>query len=147
MKFSWQPRAACVVTSPAPRRHRVRRAVGDSQLILKMVGGTKPKNELQAALASQMVAVTYTGESEIECEPHAKDGDAPIAALLGNHATPPPCLSPALKGKRVCRMHGGVRPEPPQGAANGAWKHGVWTKRAIAIAEPAGALLGAFPAE
>ncbi len=41
------------------------------------------------------------------------------------------CRSPAVKGKRVCRMHGGGKGSgAPHGAANGAWKHGGWTNEA-----------------
>lgn len=34
------------------------------------------------------------------------------------------CQSPAVKGKRRCRMHGGTNPGPPKGNRN-AWKHGA----------------------
>ncbi|PLK27102.1 hypothetical protein C0V78_09555 [Novosphingobium sp. TH158] len=40
------------------------------------------------------------------------------------------CQSPAVKGKRRCRMHGGTNPGAPKGNAN-ALKHGAysaWTK-------------------
>ena len=33
------------------------------------------------------------------------------------------CQSPAVHGKRRCRMHGGTNPGPPKGNRN-AWKHG-----------------------
>lgn len=33
------------------------------------------------------------------------------------------CQSPAVSGKRRCRMHGGTNPGPPKGNRN-AWKHG-----------------------
>jgi hypothetical protein len=42
------------------------------------------------------------------------------------------CRSPAVRGKRRCRMHGGV---PESGAPRGnrnALKHGLFTKAAIA---------------
>ena len=34
------------------------------------------------------------------------------------------CQSPAVKGKRRCRMHGGTNPGPPEGNRS-AWKHGA----------------------
>ena len=43
-----------------------------------------------------------------------------------------PCLSPAVKGKKRCRMHGGA---PGSGAPRGnknALKHGFYTREAIA---------------
>jgi hypothetical protein len=33
------------------------------------------------------------------------------------------CRSPAVRGRRRCRMHGGTNPGPPKGNRN-AWKHG-----------------------
>jgi hypothetical protein len=34
-----------------------------------------------------------------------------------------PCRAPAVSGWRVCRMHG-ARGGAPEGAQNGAWRHG-----------------------
>lgn len=34
-----------------------------------------------------------------------------------------PCQSPAIRGRKRCRMHGGKSPGPPKGSKN-AWKHG-----------------------
>lgn len=34
------------------------------------------------------------------------------------------CQSPAVKGRRRCRMHGGTNPGAPAGNRN-AWKHGA----------------------
>ncbi len=42
-----------------------------------------------------------------------------------------PCMAPAVKGKRRCRMHGGA---PGSGAPKGnknAFKHGLYTREAI----------------
>ncbi|WP_407643351.1 HGGxSTG domain-containing protein [Pseudoblastomonas halimionae] len=33
------------------------------------------------------------------------------------------CQSPAVRGRRRCRMHGGTNPGAPKGNYN-AWKHG-----------------------
>jgi hypothetical protein len=38
-----------------------------------------------------------------------------------------PCQSPAIRGKKRCRMHGGRSPGPPKGSKN-AWKHGRRSK-------------------
>ncbi len=42
-----------------------------------------------------------------------------------------PCLAPAVKGKRRCRMHGGAKGSgAPKGNQN-ALKHGLYTHEAI----------------
>jgi glucans biosynthesis protein len=42
-----------------------------------------------------------------------------------------PCLAPAVKGKRRCRMHGGAKGSgAPKGNQN-ALKHGLYTRQAI----------------
>ncbi len=51
------------------------------------------------------------------------------------------CQSPAVKGKRVCRMHGGGKGSGAlQGAANGAWKH-VGSNEAVSLRRAAARLL------
>ncbi len=42
-----------------------------------------------------------------------------------------PCQAPAVRGWTVCRFHG-ARGGGPRGAANGAYKHGLYTVEAIA---------------
>src|SRR6266516_4796800 len=43
-----------------------------------------------------------------------------------------PCLSPVVKGKRRCRMHGGAKGSgAPSGERNGNYRHGQFTKEAI----------------
>jgi hypothetical protein len=56
------------------------------------------------------------------------------------------CLSPTVKGQRVCRMHGGKGSGAPKGVANGAWEHGGWTKEAVRVRRAAAALLRALKA-
>jgi len=52
------------------------------------------------------------------------------------------CGSPAVRGKRVCRMHGGARGSgAPKGEANGSWKHGGFTNEAVAFRREVAALL------
>ncbi|WP_374543559.1 HGGxSTG domain-containing protein [Sphingorhabdus sp.] len=43
------------------------------------------------------------------------------------------CQSPAVKGKRRCRMHGGTNLGPPKGNRN-AWKHGGRSAKAEDVA-------------
>jgi hypothetical protein len=53
-----------------------------------------------------------------------------------------PCRSPAVRGKKRCRMHGGA---PGSGAPRGnqnALKHGVFTKEAIYERREVRALIG-----
>jgi hypothetical protein len=42
------------------------------------------------------------------------------------------CQCPAIRGRRRCRIHGGLSPGAPRGSANGAFKTGEWTNEAIA---------------
>ena len=41
------------------------------------------------------------------------------------------CKAPAVRGCNVCRFHG-ARGGAPEGEANGAWKHGAYSKAAKA---------------
>jgi uncharacterized protein YjcR len=52
-----------------------------------------------------------------------------------------PCRSPAVQGKKRCRMHGGA---PGSGAPRGnknAKKHGLYTREAIAQRQQIGELM------
>ena len=51
------------------------------------------------------------------------------------------CRSPAVSGKRVCRMHGGTSPGAPKGERNGRWRTGAWTREARALRAEAAWLL------
>src|SRR3546814_5829237 len=57
------------------------------------------------------------------------------------------CRSVAVKGKRVCRMHGGLSPGAPKGERNGAYLHGDETKEAIALRKRVLRLLRKFRSE
>lgn len=55
------------------------------------------------------------------------------------------CRSPAVKGKRVCRSHGGAPGSGgPLGERNGAYRHGNHTKDALALKRQASRLLKAL---
>lgn len=49
------------------------------------------------------------------------------------------CQSPAVNGKRRCRMHGGTNPGAPKGNRN-ARKHGAYSAKAKAAADSIRAL-------
>lgn len=53
------------------------------------------------------------------------------------------CHSPAVRGKRVCRMHGGTNRGAPKGEANGNWKGGTHTNEAVVLRRAASRLLKA----
>lgn len=53
--------------------------------------------------------------------------DAP--RCLARNRRGSPCLAPALRGKRRCRLHGGHATGPPKGNRN-ALKHGVYSGQA-----------------
>ncbi|WP_373510484.1 HGGxSTG domain-containing protein [Thiocapsa sp.] len=45
-----------------------------------------------------------------------------------------PCQSPAVKGKRRCRMHGGAAGSGGQlGALSGRYRHGLYTKEVVVL--------------
>lgn len=77
----------------------------------------------------------------------------PTAALVAMWTAPrcsamrkdrQPCKSPAIKGRKTCRMHSGGKTAGPSGKANGRFKHGHETKQAIAARQRAQAMLGAI---
>ena len=41
----------------------------------------------------------------------------------------PPCKCPAIRGRRRCRLHGGLNPGAPRGARNGNFTDGTWSLR------------------
>jgi hypothetical protein len=51
-----------------------------------------------------------------------------------------PCRAPAVRGWRVCRMHG-ARGGAPEGQANGAWRHGERGREAEARRREVDALI------
>jgi glucans biosynthesis protein len=42
-----------------------------------------------------------------------------------------PCLRPAIRGRRRCRLHGGASTGAPRGHKNGNFRNGNWTVDAI----------------
>ena len=52
------------------------------------------------------------------------------------------CRSPAVRGKRRCRMHGGAQGSGAPRANQNACKHGLFTRDAIAERRQIQALLG-----
>ena len=51
-----------------------------------------------------------------------------------------PCRSPAMPNGR-CRMHGGASPGAPKGKANGNYRHGQFTRQALAECRQVAALI------
>ena len=42
-----------------------------------------------------------------------------------------PCQRPPIRGRKRCRLHGGLSPGAPRGLKNGNYKTGDWTSEAI----------------
>jgi glucans biosynthesis protein len=42
-----------------------------------------------------------------------------------------PCQSVPMKGRKRCRVHGGLSPGAPRGHKNGNYKDGYWTREAV----------------
>ncbi|WP_395000409.1 HGGxSTG domain-containing protein [Sphingomonas sp.] len=51
------------------------------------------------------------------------------------------CRCPAVRGKRVCRVHGGLSPGAPIGERNGQWRHGGWSNETVALRREVSALI------
>lgn len=43
-----------------------------------------------------------------------------------------PCQRPAMRGRKRCRLHGGLSPGAPRGQKNGNFRNGNWTADAVA---------------
>ena len=41
------------------------------------------------------------------------------------------CQRPAIRGRKRCRLHGGLSPGAPRGQKNGNFRNGNWTAEAI----------------
>jgi hypothetical protein len=57
-------------------------------------------------------------------------------AMLAKAPVPPEnihaaCQSPAVRGRKRCRLHGGLSPGAPHGSKNGNFRSGNWTSEAI----------------
>src|SRR5271167_1931666 len=56
-----------------------------------------------------------------------------------------PCQKPAAKGKKRCRLHGGAEGSgAPCGERNGSYRHGLYTREAIAERKALRALIRGF---
>ena len=56
---------------------------------------------------------------------------APLCGAKNRQGTP--CRAPAMRGKKRCRLHGGKSPGAPEGAQNGAYRHGAYTQEVLAM--------------
>jgi hypothetical protein len=52
-------------------------------------------------------------------------------AVWRENARRHPCQRPAIRGRKRCRLHGGMSPGAPRGSKNGNFKSGDWTTEAI----------------
>lgn len=73
-----------------------------------------------------------------DANPMQRAHDAPRCAARSKR-TGAPCRAPAVRGWRVCRMHG-AGGGAPRGKAHGAWKHGGRSGDAVAVRRLASAL-------
>lgn len=105
---------------PAPRGRRSR-SQRSCISMCTTTGGTKktPDNPMQRTEPASL-------KSAPRCQARKKRGGS--------------CRSPAVRGKRVCRMHGG-RAGAPKGKANGNYRHGGETREAVALRRAAMRLL------
>jgi uncharacterized protein YodC (DUF2158 family) len=76
----------------------------------KICGSTPMDHDIETRLGNLRRAA--------RCGAKTRDGDA--------------CQRPAMRGKKRCRLHGGLSPGAPRGSRNGNFKNGDWTSEAIA---------------
>jgi len=62
-------------------------------------------------------------------EDETRLGRAPKCGARTRAGTP--CQRLAIRGRRRCRLHGGLSPGAPRGAKNGNFRNGDWTAEAI----------------
>ena len=93
---------------------------------------------MRAAKRSSQMSFTITGEPQkVEFQRnnpmHPKMTDRLTAAprCLARTRKGTACQSPAVRGKRRCRMHGGANPGAPKGNRN-ARKHGGYSAETMA---------------
>ena len=55
-----------------------------------------------------------------------------------------PCQRPPIRGRKRCRLHGGLSPGAPRGPKNGNFKSGDWTAEAIAERKWLGSIVQSF---
>jgi hypothetical protein len=65
---------------------------------------------------------------------------APLCQAKRKHGRGP-CGAKAVRGKRVCFMHGGASAGAPRGKRNGRFRHGGDTKEAVALRSQVAKLL------
>jgi hypothetical protein len=58
-----------------------------------------------------------------------------------------PCQRPASRGRKRCRLHGGLSPGAPKGRQNGNYKNGEWTIESIEERRWLRSLIRAFAQE
>ena len=73
-------------------------------------------------------------EGEKGGQPHALVDARRATMRCAVEAERLPCRGPAVRGRRVCRMHGGtVGSGAPKGSRNGMWRGGKWSNEAVGL--------------
>jgi hypothetical protein len=88
-----------------------------------------PMPNLSETRLLDLVGGGGSGEKEVTDNPMHRCNAAPRCQAKSKR-TGLPCRSPAVKGSRVCRMHG-ARGGAPEGKRNGNYRNGTRTKEAI----------------
>jgi hypothetical protein len=90
----------------------------------KPIGIIEPKQ-------NEAMPVEGEGRRQNEQQPHAQAHAAPRCTARSKR-TGQPCRSPAVRGWKVCRMHG-ARSGAPEGERNGNYHHGARTKATVEL--------------
>ena len=98
---------------------------------------TSPSSAARTPQAVAAPKAAGEGAEKLEINPMNQRLQVRLAALGSaprcgaRTRTGTPCRCPALRGRRRCRLHGGLSPGAPRGTRNGNYTDGRWAREAI----------------
>ena len=108
-----------------------------SGLLSNLQRTTSPSSAARTPQAVAAPKAAGEGAEKLEINPMNQRLQVRLAALGSaprcgaRTRTEAPCRCPALRGRRRCRLHGGLSPGAPKGRGNGNYRSGTWTAEAI----------------
>ena len=84
--------------------------------------------------------VDVLGEGEKKSEINPMEQSQSLSHLIVSHPVSrcgaktragPSCRRPPVRGRKRCRLHGGLSPGAPRGSRNGNYTNGDWTREAL----------------
>jgi hypothetical protein len=94
--------------------------------------GHMPLGMSRCLVSGQPASPTAGGQKFLEDNPMNRDLSRRVAQTRCGARTRGgrPCRCPAMPNG-TCRIHGGLSPGAPRGAANGRFRDGYWTREAV----------------